>query len=360
MNAKKIDQFFDLARNSINKNFCICSHDNPDPDSLASCLGVGMSLNLLGVDEVEMIHHGEISDLQNRSMHTVLGIPIKSWDLELQVKYDKLGENAIYIFVDCTPDSENMSVRYKPAVVIDHHKKTIVPKDCIFIHEETGSCSTIISEMIHHLTFEEDETSKKATFSEQEDETKTVATALALGIKLDTNDFLHEGTTDNDFRAYRLLTQAPSFSGDKFRKILDYQLPVYYIDYRARAWGSKIFNSPNLLLGLGIMQKSHGDCLARIADEHLRIDGVQTVVAYGIVGNYVRGSVRTTSTSISPESLIHDIFGKENGGTKTGGIGGARFQLNNLFCDLPLEDKNNLWDITRRIVERKFEDATQK
>lgn len=347
-----------LVKSNRDKHFCICSHDNPDPDSLSSCMGMEMLVRLLGATQIDMVYHGEIDDLQNRSMHTILNMTITPWNEDLQKKYDKLGDDAIFIFVDCMPGNKNMSVSYAPSLVVDHHKRTISDEDFIFVHEEAGACATIITDLIISIPQEVTMEDPEDVLSSDNDEFKTVSTALAVGIKIDTRDFLNDSTTKHDFNAYHFLTKF--FSEEKFSKIINYQLPPYFFEYRNVAWNNKVLSPPYLLLGAGLMQESHGNCLARIADEHLRIEGVETVITYGLLPTMGRACIRTNSTSISADALIKDIFGGRNGGAKNGGVGGARWSLSPLLSDLPQEDRVPLWEIHKSVIERQFELATQK
>jgi len=58
--AKK-EAFVMLANEHKDKQWIICSHDNPDPDSIASCLGICHILSFLGVEDKVVTYCGEIS-----------------------------------------------------------------------------------------------------------------------------------------------------------------------------------------------------------------------------------------------------------------------------------------------------------
>jgi len=52
--AKK-DAFVKLVNENKDKKWIICSHDNPDPDSIASCFGISHILSFLGVEDSIMV-----------------------------------------------------------------------------------------------------------------------------------------------------------------------------------------------------------------------------------------------------------------------------------------------------------------
>lgn len=360
--AKK-DAFIKLVNEHKDKRWIICSHDNPDPDSIASCLGMSHILNFLGVEDTVVTYCGEVSHPQNRAMINVLQLVITKWaDLEPP-------SDAIYVFVDCSFGQKNMSIKQMPKIVIDHHKIPITNKEVLFIHDEVGACSTIVLDLallvtqIVEVTDADDADSNIETevqcFDPDEEGTKELATALAIGIKTDTLDFLNETTTSDDFQAFRLLGR--HLSDEKFGRIVNYEFPPYVLDYEQTAWTNKRSEfQPHFITGLGYIAAVQSDCIPTIADKFMRIQGVQTVVVYGVVENGIRASVRTSSASLDCQTLCNDIFGKGNGGAKHG-IGGARVSFN-VFSpqEMSEEDRKSLWSLIKSQVEGRFERATTK
>jgi len=99
------EAFINLVAEDKDKRWIICSHDNPDPDSIASCLGISHILRFLGVENKVVTYCGEVSHPQNRAMINVLQLQITKWeDLEPS------GED-IYIFVDCSFGQKNISIK---------------------------------------------------------------------------------------------------------------------------------------------------------------------------------------------------------------------------------------------------------
>jgi len=348
---QKIDAVCTFISNNKNRWFYICCHDNPDPDAISSAMGMLRIVTFLGVENVEIVYCGEISHPQNRAMQNVLTIPIKRWKQVVT----KVPEDAVFIFVDCTHSSRNISIPHEPNMVIDHHKINVT-KGLLLVHDETGSCATLVTDLM--LSIVQGENTEEICFDPSLEGMKEIATALAIGIKTDTLDFRSETTTDFDFQAYKILTRF--MSDDKFMKIVNYELPPYMFECEEIAWHNKNLNAPNFITGLKFVETSQSDCIPYLADKYMRLQGIQTVVVYGVIGNMIRASVRTNSASLDCGELCNDIFGEGNGGAKQG-IGGANVCLS-IFNpdDMTDEMKEKFWDITATTIERKFEKATRK
>lgn len=354
--AKK-DAFLKIVNENKDKKWVVCSHDNPDPDSIASCLGMFQILHFLGVDDKVVTYCGEISHPQNRAMINVLQLRITKWE-DLEIPND-----AIFVFVDCSFNQKNMSIKHSPRIVVDHHKIQTNNKEVLFLHDEVGACSTLVLDLALTITQQEpgdiEEVPTLQCFDPDEEGTKELATALAIGIKTDTLDFLNETTTETDFQAFRLLGR--HLSNEKFGRIVNYEFPPYVLDYEQTAWENKRPEyQPHFITGLGFVDESKSDCIPTIADKFMRLQGVQTVVVYGIVESSIRASVRTSSASLDCQTLCDDVFGKGNGGAKHG-VGGARVPFN-VFSpvELTAEHRQQLWSLVKAQIESRFERATTK
>lgn len=348
----KIQVLCNFIHENKHKKFFICSHDNPDPDAIASAMGMRHILEFLDVQDIDLVYCGEISHPQNRAMVNVLNIPLRKW------RSTDEQNDAVYIFVDCVGQSQkNMSIHVDPTIVIDHHK--IVPaKGVLSIHDEVGACATLVADLMFSIPARESDGVALTCFDPDLDGIKEIATALAVGIKTDTLDFRSETTSDEDFQAYKNLTKF--MSDDKFTKIINYELPPYMFDFEEIAWRNKRVEPPTFITGLRYVDPKQADCIPYLADKYMRLPGVQTVVVYGIVGNSVRGSIRTTATQIDCGALCDEIFGEGNGGAKQGS-GGALVQFSVFDTgELSPEELDKFWDITQASIERKFMKATKK
>jgi len=346
------DAFIKLVTDNQDKPWYVCSHDNPDPDSIASSLGIVRMLTFLGVENIRAVHCGEISHPQNRAMINVLQMRIDKWDNIV------VPDDALFVFVDCSYNQKNMSIKNTPQVVIDHHKIITNNKDVLFIHDEVGACSTLVFDLALSINSNQDEIIGHC-FNPDDEGAKELATALAIGIKTDTSDFLAETTTADDFEAFHILGRHLSY--EKYNQIINYEYPPYVLDYEQIAWQNKKTEfQPHFITGLGFVDESKSDCIPTIADKFMRLQGVQTVVIYGIVNSTIRASVRTSSASLDCQTLCDEVFGEGNGGAKHG-IGGARVAFN-IFHPIEMnnEDRESLWLLVKGQIEHRFMQATTK
>lgn len=357
--SSRAEKLVSFVKENKDKSFCICSHDNPDPDSIASAFGMYWILQFLEVENIVITYCGDISHPQNRAMSNILAIPMVPWNT-IQDEYSDNQDDTIFIFVDCaSPSQKNMSIRLSPKIVIDHHKTT-APKDAIAINDEVGACATLITDLALRIQREVDG-STYPCFDPEVEGIKELATALAVGIKTDTLEFRSESTTEDDFKAYKMVSRL--LSDDKFQRVVNYELPPYIFDFEEIAWKNKNETyTPNLIAGIGFLQGSKGDCIPYLSDKMMRLKGVQTVMIYGIIEdeNAIRASVRTTSASLDAADLIAEVFGEGHGGGKHGS-GGAKVKFN-CFDVAGMNDDNKaqLWNLVSGQVQSRFENVVQK
>jgi len=359
----KRDPLVSLVKENQTKTWYICSHDNPDPDSLASAMGMQHILQFLEVEHSSIVYDGEISHPQNRAMVNVLDIPVNKWN---DIKYEVNPEESMFVFVDCSVGQKNVSIDIQPNVVIDHHRIPTTNKDILFIHAESGACSTLVLDLalsIFNGSSSSEESGEKelndVCLDLADDSVKDLITALTIGIKTDTLDFLSETTTKDDIHAFMML--ARFLNDDKFHRVVNYEYPPYVLDYEEIAWQSKRSDYvPHLITEIGYIDDSKSDCIPTIADKFMRIQGVQTVIVYAVVGTMIRASIRTSSSALDCKTLIDDVFGKGNGGAK-GGIGGAKVSFNILDPTVMNDnDRESFRALLRSQIESKFLEAIEK
>jgi len=151
------------------KTVFIQTHDFPDPDAIAASFGLHHLLKEKGIDS-KIIYEGELQTNPVESMVKDLGISMDKADEANVGAGDKI------IIIDGCPGNENVTVLQGKVIgVIDHHQGE-KPDDLPFVDIRTGygSCSTIVYGYL------------------QESRTRLtpqVATALAVGIHVDTNSF---------------------------------------------------------------------------------------------------------------------------------------------------------------------------
>jgi nanoRNase/pAp phosphatase (c-di-AMP/oligoRNAs hydrolase) len=296
----------------LDKKVAIFTHIGPDPDAIASATGLKWLLGKMEIQS-DVFYSGEISHKQNQTMVNILSInmmPVEEY-LDNKESYSK------NVMVDGTPKNlGNNDINID--IIIDHHKNTVKQKDFELVDiREVGSCSSIIYDMIKEYGY----------FFDNSDEDKVVATALLLGIKIDTNDLLSENTSSVDYTAYQDLSKISDIG--KISSILNYPLPKYLFELESESLKEENTSIVNTayICSLGELPPSRRDALPEISDKLLRMEGISTSIVFAVIGNHLDCSVRSKDVSLDVNSFVQKIFGKEYSGGKSGGFGGARIPL---------------------------------
>lgn len=337
-NSMKYEEFSDFFEGlSGPQKVCIVGHPTPDPDSIGSALGLSFLLESLYGIESDLFYCGAISHPQNLTTLNILDIRMKTPDDFDPEKY------SIYITVDTTPQNtgEMGSLVDDWDMVFDHHQTEAVAE--LVDIRKTGSCSSIIWDYLRY--FNVDFNSEKGVIA---------ATALLFGLENDTGGLLKDSTSDLDIEAHSGLIRY--IDRKKFHNIVNYPLPPYLFELKALAANNMVNKDSILISYLGIMSEKRRDTLPTIADEFLRMEGVETVVVFCTIDNHIHASIRSQNSSVNVPQFCERVFGSEYAGGKMG-AGAARVPIGFLHSS---EDDSELRRelselaqdiITKRIVK---------
>lgn len=304
----------------------IHTHHTPDPDAIGSAFAMQWILRRKFNTESSIFYDGEISHPQNRTMVNYLGINaqrIDEYDPEL-FKFN--------LVIDAT---EKNSTIKSPDLVIDHHKAESKAKNQII--DQVGAASTIVCELINDLGL---------IFEDEYD--FNVATALYIGIKIDTNDLLSDNVIDRDYNAS--LGLLPNIDKKKLQSIIEYPLPAYFyeLEHELMKTNNNKIEGSCWVGSVGMITKAKRDALPILAEKMLRREGVETSVVIAVIGDVLDASVRSTNASLNVDQFCKKVFTKEHSGGKAG-AGGTKSPLGicSLEVDgksLPDEIRTQMWD----------------
>lgn len=310
----------------------IVSHDNPDPDSIGSALGMQRLIKLWNPSiKTTILYGGEISHPQNKTMVNILNVnPTNKQDVK------DLNEIAkVFVVVDSLPDRSLQGIEC--AFTVDHHKgdtKKSKFKDIRMV----GAASSIVWEYFQQ---------EQLVLDKDSDEDCDIATALVVGIKTDTSDLSSDNVTDLDFEAYKHLIGF--VNQRKLALIIKYPLPPYHFELRSRLdqEGNSLTDSGVFIGGIGYIVPSKRDALPTIAEERARVEGTDTAFIYAIVGGNIELSVRSNGLSLDVNTICQNLFGKEFGGGKMG-AGAVRMPMGILSIENdPPEIQQKMWEAIR-------------
>lgn len=266
-----------------------------DPDSIGAAFGMKKYLG-----EGEIYYRGGVGHPQNRAIinrYNLLSEMTKVSGLE-DVPCEKL------VLVDSNDPGDEI-----PAIIVDHHRGSTVEATEIHKVEEVGSTCTLVVEML-----------------QEQDIDERLAVLLALGIFTDTKSLMAGTKRDRD---------AYSIVGENVREIsnfIHYPLPSSHFKNLTYALNHMDKDAEGkCIASAGFLPPEQGDDLATISDYLIRMDSVTLVIVWGIVGDTVRLSARSTDLSTPLDGFLKERFGDSAGAKLTPdgrGEGGARIELN--------------------------------
>ena len=264
----------------------ILPHNDPDPDAIASTLGLGQLLAGAG-RSCELAYGGIVGRAENRALVRYLGHPLH------KLASGELRRSGAIALVDTQPAAGNNPISESEADrvrgVIDHHPNYEGTERVAFsdIRPGIGATSTIITEYIQAADLEL---------------SPALATALFYGIETDTMG-LGRGASADDAAAYFYLH--PLIDTEALADIQRAQLPAAYFQSLRRA-----LDNSHLYDGLAVSyvgEMSYPDLAAEIADLLLRLEGVRWVLSLGKYKDSLILAARSRSRRGGSGRLVRSI-----------------------------------------------------
>jgi len=304
----------------------IFTHDNPDPDAISSAMALREIARSYGV-ESDILYYGDIMHQENRAMVNLLGVDmVKAEEVSLD-DYEK------FALVDCSKPGLNNSIPrdIHVSIVIDHHPSEDVSAEFVDLRDDVGACATILTEYLKLL---------KITPS------RTLATALFFGIKTETNDF-KKNTRTSDFLASAYLY--PFVDHEMIEKMEGPAVSTETLDILATAIRNRKVYSSFLISFAGYI--TNRDALPQTADFLLRLEGISTVLIFGILKDKVFISARNKDVRINIGEVLKSAFGDVGSAGGHAHSGGAQIPLG-IFGDVT--DKDSLAKLVTEAIKRRF------
>jgi nanoRNase/pAp phosphatase (c-di-AMP/oligoRNAs hydrolase) len=287
----------------------VLTHDNPDPDAMASAAGVAFLLEELAHQPTQLGYGGIIGRAENRALVRHLKLPM------VPVSRLSVPHETLWALVDTQPPTGNHSLpkEARADIVIDHHpaRPGASTPPISLISNQYGATSTIVSLLI-----------RTAGLTPP----PMLATALFYGVKSDTRSLGREAT-DADTEAYRWLFGLSDAA--LLAEIEHPQVPVSYFRAYHRAYEAARMRGNVITVDMGKVYLP--DIVPEIAERLLSLDGVKWSVAVGAHDDELYVSVRTNDRRMNAGKQIRELT--EDLGGSAGGHGqmaGARLPLEGL------------------------------
>ena len=293
---KKVGSLVGLLKEA--KSVLIVMQDNPDPDSIASALGLRKIANSQNEAQCTIASGGTVGRAENRALVRYLGLNLRPLAEIDPAKFD------LTCMVDTQPGTGNNSfpAEVLPDIVIDHHPVREATRKCRFtdIRRNYGSTSTILCEYLERLG---------ATLD------TPLATALLYGIRSDTQDLGREATKADIDTIYYLY---PLANKRMLSQIQRGSVNREYFQMLAEALKeARVYQNNVIITNLGPVENL--DMIGEVADLFLRDDDVNCTMCYGLRDEKILISVRTSDESLEANKLVHRVVGRRGtgGGHKT-------------------------------------------
>jgi nanoRNase/pAp phosphatase (c-di-AMP/oligoRNAs hydrolase) len=309
-------------------------HDNPDPDAIAAAVGLTRIAADFGV-EAEACYFGDISHQENRAFVNLLELELRNVEPGEDLDYD-----AIALVDHSAPGvNDQLDPETDVDIIVDHHPRK-GDTDATFddVREGMGAASTIIVEYVRGfgLDIETD-----------------IATALLYGIRVDTNDFAREITTD-DFEAGAWLV--PRADTDVLERIESPSISGDTLDTIARAIRDRELDGSVLASCVG--QISDRDTLAQAADRLLAMRGVTVTFVYGYTEGTIYASARARGKDVDLGEVLREAFDDMGSAGGHADMAGAQLPLG-LFEQVGEDAEQTLTEMVEDVIATRFFEAVR-
>lgn len=303
----------------------VMTHDNPDPDALASAAAMKLLLEKKRDIKATIGYSGIIGRAENRAMVRLLDLPIH------HLSRLNLDEYRYVALMDAQPHTGNTALpgSRQVDIVIDHHPLREETKRAAYylVSDDLGASATL---MTHFLVMAEVEIPTD------------LATALLYGIRSETQDLGRE-VHPLDLEAYHRLV--PLSDAAKLAAIAKPALPRQYYAQLGVALDSILTGQTVAICPVGNV--SNPDFVPEMADFTVRMEGVRWSLAFGYYEMRMYLSMRSNDPEASAGELMQGIlegFGRGGGhGMRAGGNvdlasgGRSRIEIERLVTERFLE-----------------------
>ncbi len=232
------------------RRLVVVSHVNPDPDSLASMLGLKALIQSCQPGKtITLTVDGMIARAENRAMVELIPIPL------VPVETASVDSETGVIMVDSQPyTGRRFSEELTPQVVIDHHETPGDLHGVMFqdIRDHLGATSTMVTGYLIE---------QKVMVSPE------LATALLYGIESETTGYPREASTLDDGALVWLFPRADK---DLLARICNPKLPQSHFATFQNALNNAFLYRDLIMSWCG--EVSQPDIIAEIADFFVRFD----------------------------------------------------------------------------------------
>lgn len=286
----------------------VLTHDNPDPDAIASAAALAFLLQESSGVRPTLAFGGIVGRAENRALIAETGVTFQRMgSLEIPA-------GAVVALVDTQPRTGNNSLSEGRIanIVIDHHPVRPETAAATFadVRPSYGASCSILVEYLRAAGLEPQ---------------RSLATALFYGIQSETMDLGREvSPADVEASLYLYPRSDPS----SISRIRHARVPASYLQSvhealeRARLFGG--------VMCVPMGRLDYPDLGAELADMFMRVDGVEWAIASGRYHDDLLFSVRTYQLDAHAGDLVRSVVRQRGSAGGHGTLAGAQVPLKGL------------------------------
>ncbi len=279
-----LDRLLDDLR--VPGKILVATHDNPDPDSLASALGLQALFGLCLGRETVIGYGGMVGRAENRALVETCHIPLVALD---DIRY---ADFSTRVLVDAQPDTGNNSIPPDVTLdlVVDHHplrENTPQRARWVDVRSDFGASATIVAQYLM---------TKNVEFS------ALLATAFLYALKSETQDL---GIHANEVDRLVYLHLLPRVDARALFEITHPKVSREYFRILGRLVRQTQLYGKAAVLYVG--RVSNPDLVAEMADQLMRLQAVEWALCMGTFANEFFLSMRTSHEGGGAGQMIQRI-----------------------------------------------------
>jgi nanoRNase/pAp phosphatase (c-di-AMP/oligoRNAs hydrolase) len=296
----------------------ILTHDNPDPDGLASGKALATLLRDAWDIPSRLIYSGLVARAEN---HVMLNRLTPEW--EKAEKLPDLREYSAVAQIDTQPGAGNnrLDVVHPKHIVMDHHypvREATTNVAFADVRTEIGSTVTILFQYLEAAGIRPD---------------PLLATAMYYGLKTDTRS-LSRGDSVADDVAFMKLTRR--VDQQELAKVEVAALSLEYFRAFSQGLHATRLHGKAIVSRLGQIEQP--DFAAEMADILIRLQGAQAALCMGQYGDTLHISLRTGTLDQDAGLIIQQVVNSPGSAGGHGTMAGGQFPLAGIDMETLLKD----------------------
>jgi nanoRNase/pAp phosphatase (c-di-AMP/oligoRNAs hydrolase) len=300
-------------------NIAIFTHNNPDPDSMASALAFSAICANEGLTS-KIYHGGEISHQENLELVRLLEIELHQIQDENELKV-ALNNASKIVMIETAVSGENnvLPKNFVPNIVLDHHPtaREITASDLVDVRSDVGALSSILTIYLQQLDVKMD---------------PKLATALLYALKVDTKSFTRK-VSPTDLRAAAFLS--PFADENLLKRIESPPMSPTTMDVIGNAIVNREVKEGVMFSAVGYVEER--DALPQAAEFLLRESDVKVVGLCGIRGYNIHISARSNDPLVHLGDVVTKAFSELGSAGGHAGSAGVQISLDRV----KIEDKSD-------------------